>query len=94
MHFGGYGFSVFPISSSPQMVLVRNKKDINVKLNKNTTHTVDLYKDTVNIITLKVQKFEESLIHRVDLYKDTNVNVNLTVLKMEDGMVRFDVDLN
>ncbi len=94
MHFGGYGFSVFPISSSPQMVLVRNKKDINVKLSKDTTHTVDLYKDTVNIITLKVQKFEEHLVHRVDLYKDININVNLTIPKIEDGIVRFDVDLN
>lgn len=94
MHFGGYGFSVFPISSTPYMVFVRNKKDINISLYKDTTHKVDLYKDTINKVNLKVKKFEEYIIHRVDLYKDTNINVNLTVLKMEDGIVRFDVDLN
>lgn len=94
MHFGSYGFSVFPISSSPYMVFVRNKRDININLYKDTTYKVDLYKDIVYNITLKVQKFEEHLVHRVDLYKDTNINVNLTVLKIEDGIVRFDVDLN
>ena len=95
MNLGGVGFSELPISSTHQMILVRNDKGVIINFYKDITHNVNLYKDIIHRVSLTVEEVEENnSIFNIDLYKDIIYNVSLTVERVEDSIPHFDIELN